>query len=198
VCTQYPYEGAAWDIPAPSSSVAATLRVVDVSSCHRLRSLDFVRSCVQLRCLSMAWCFGVTDLSPLGACSETLEELWMAHSHIVGSLAPLAACTRLRKLDLRGCRHVLLNQVEGLQLAQLADPQSVKIEGLVHELQPNIRPLIQQMAAGALRDLADHGAQTQAAITAAGAIPALEWLQESSPLADVRQAAAEALENLPH
>jgi hypothetical protein len=144
----------------------------------------------------MPWCFEVSDLSPLVACSETLEELWMARSN-VGSLAPLAACTGLRKLDLR-CNTVLHNQVEGLQLAHLADPQSVKIESLVHELLPNMLPELQQLAAWELRDLADHGAQTQAAITAAGAIPALENLQESSPSADVRQAAALALENLPH
>ncbi|KAG1656423.1 hypothetical protein FOA52_009638 [Chlamydomonas sp. UWO 241] len=40
---------AAWDIPTPSSSVAATLRVIDISFCFSLRSIDFVRSCLQLR-----------------------------------------------------------------------------------------------------------------------------------------------------
>jgi hypothetical protein len=139
--------------------------------------------------------FRVSDLSPLGACSETLEELWMARTHGVVSLAPLAACTRLRKLDLRDCRHVLLNQVEGLQLTHLADTQSVKFEGLVHELLPNMPHGMQWEAAYALRNLA---AQNTAAVTAAGAIPALEWLQESSPSAAVRHAAARALESLPH
>jgi hypothetical protein len=140
---------AARNMPAPSSSVSATLRVIDVTGCHRLRSIDFVRSCVQLRCLRMSSCYYVPDLSPLGACSETLEELWMANSSSVDSLAPLAACTRLRKLDLSGCNPVLRNQVEGLQIActHLADPQSVKFEGMVHELQPNIRPVIQKLAA---------------------------------------------------
>jgi hypothetical protein len=80
----------------------------------------------------MPGCFNVADLSPLAGCSETLEELWMANALSVVSLAPLAACTRLRKLDLRECRSLLLNQVEGLQVActHLADPQSVKFEGL--------------------------------------------------------------------
>jgi hypothetical protein len=180
--------------------VAATLRVIDISSCHRLRSIDFVRSCVQLRRLWMPSVIRVSDLSPLGSCSETLEELWMARSRYVVSLAPLAACTRLRRLDLRGCPSALLNQVEGLQVActQLADPQSVKFEGMVHDLLPNTPPGIQGYAAGGLRDLAYGNADNTAAITAAGAIPALEWLQESSPSADVRQAAARALDNLPH
>jgi hypothetical protein len=138
----------------------------------------------------------VSDLSPLGA---ALEELWMARALNVVSLAPLAACTRLRKLDLRDCSDLLLRAVQGLQLTciHLADPQSVKIEGLVHDLLPNMRPHIQSHAAWTLIDLAANSGQ-QAAITAAGAIPALEQLQESSPKADVRQLAALALESLPH
>ncbi|KAG1679540.1 hypothetical protein FOA52_011142 [Chlamydomonas sp. UWO 241] len=43
-----PHQGA-WYMPAPSSSVAATLRVIDISCCVHLRSVDFLRSCVQLR-----------------------------------------------------------------------------------------------------------------------------------------------------
>jgi hypothetical protein len=197
---QIPFAGTAWDMPAPSVSLAATLRVIDISGCHRLRSIDFVRSCVQLRCLWMPWCLSVEDLSPLGACSETLEELWMNSSVGVVSLAPLAACTRLRKLDLRGCRPSLINQVEGLQLTctHLADPQSVKFEGLVHELLPNMPHAMQREAAHALRALAAHSAQNVAEITAAGAIPALVRLHVTSPSADVWQAAARALENLPH
>jgi hypothetical protein len=58
-----------------SSAVAAKLRVLDVSGCGNLRSIDVVRSCVKLRCLWMPGCFSVSDLSPLAACSETLEEL---------------------------------------------------------------------------------------------------------------------------
>ncbi|KAG1676730.1 hypothetical protein FOA52_005019 [Chlamydomonas sp. UWO 241] len=148
-----PYKIAPWDIPAPSISVAATLLVVDISGCYNLRSINFVRSCAQLRCLWMPWCVNVTDLSPLGACSETLEELWMARSYSVTSLAPLAACTTLRKLDLHDCPSVLISQVEGLQLSctQLADPQSVVFEGLVHDVLPNMPAAMQHAAADALR-----------------------------------------------
>ncbi|KAG1679527.1 hypothetical protein FOA52_011128 [Chlamydomonas sp. UWO 241] len=192
-----PHTFARWDIPAPSSSVAATLGVVDISSCRRLRSIDFVRSCVQLRCLWMPWCCSVSDLSPLGTCSETLEELWMAFPPNITSLAPLAACTKLRKLDLRGCSSVLTNQVEGLQLAcpQLAAPKSVEFEGLVHELLPNMPADSHWAAADALWHLAARGVENQAAITSAGAIPALgQLLNSDSP--GVPAAAARALRNL--
>jgi hypothetical protein len=140
-----------------SSAVAAKLRVLDVSGCFYLRSIDVVRSCVQLRCLWMPRCFNVQDLSPLAACSETLEELWMADSRSVKSLAPLKACTRLRKLGLRSCDSVLHDQVQDLRLActQLADPASVKIEGLVHDLQPNMSPGMYWSATRALISLAE-------------------------------------------
>jgi hypothetical protein len=184
-------------IPAPSSSVAATLQVIVISCCQYLRSIDFVRSCVQLRCLWMPWCHRVKDMSPLGACSETLEELWMAKSYGGLSLAPLAACPRLRKLDLRGCSSALINQVEGLQLTctQLADPQSVVFEGLVHELQPFMPPSTQQLAADTLGTSAASSARNQAAIVAARAVPALQLLLESDSLY-VRVAATGALHNL--
>ncbi|KAG1673103.1 hypothetical protein FOA52_013173 [Chlamydomonas sp. UWO 241] len=140
----------AFDIPPPSSSAAATLRVIDVSGCWRLRSIDFVRSCVQLR---------------------------------------------LRKLDLRDCRSELISQVEGLQRGvagtQLADPQSVMFEGLVHELLPNMPPDEQVMAVDALGTSA-ASTEKQVAIAAAGAIPPLEQLLKSvTPR--VRAAAARAL-----
>ncbi|KAG1679525.1 hypothetical protein FOA52_011126 [Chlamydomonas sp. UWO 241] len=185
----------AWDIPAPSSSMAATLRVVNISDCYHLRSIDFVRSCVQLRCLWMPSCHSVTDLSPLEACSQTLEELWMAHSGGIVSLAPLAACTKLCKLDLRGCHSMLTNQVECLTCTQLADPATVKLEGLVHELLPSMPPSWQGAAARELGALAANGAQNQAEIAAAGAIPALERLLNSGP-PFVRAAAALALRSL--
>jgi hypothetical protein len=88
----------------------------------------------------------VEDLSPLAACSETLKELWMAGNHEVASLVPLTACTRLIKLDVRDCPVALVELVADLQTActQLADPRSVVIEGLVHELHPNLPPGVQK------------------------------------------------------
>jgi hypothetical protein len=112
------------------------------------------------------------------------------------SLVPLAACTKLRKLDLRGGTPFLRNQVPGLQLAELADLPTVEPEGLVHELQPSMPSNMQMTAANTLCDLAAAGAE--AAIIASGAIPALVRLQESSAWAYVRQAATRALEYLPH
>jgi hypothetical protein len=184
-------------MPVPSSCVATTLRVIDITGCESLRSIDFVRSCVQLRCLWMPLCCSVSDLSPLGSlCSETLEELWMAYSLGVVSLAyslgvvSLAACTRLRKLDLRGCSSADLNQVEGLKLTctKLADPRSVELDGLAHELQTNMPPNMQRQAADELWCLADHGTQNLSAI-----IPALEQLLLESDSPSVRVAAEGAL-----
>ncbi|KAG1666109.1 hypothetical protein FOA52_010899 [Chlamydomonas sp. UWO 241] len=36
-------------MPTPSSNVAATIRVIDISGCRSLRSIEFVGSCAQLR-----------------------------------------------------------------------------------------------------------------------------------------------------
>ncbi|KAG1666687.1 hypothetical protein FOA52_013599 [Chlamydomonas sp. UWO 241] len=115
------------------------LRVIDASYCVGVTSIDAVDSCVQLRCLRMPGCCGVSDLSPLAACSQ-LEELWMADTGLVTSLAPLRACPMLRKLDLRDCQPELNDQVADLQLActQLAHPSSVRLVGLVYELQPSM------------------------------------------------------------
>jgi hypothetical protein len=185
-----------------SSAVAAKLRVLDVSCCRYLRSIDVVRSCVKLRCLSMPGCDNVSDLSPLAACSETLEELWMADNEQIDSLAPLKACTRLRKLDLRDCYYELRDQVADLRLActQLADPASVMIVGLVHELQPSIPPVMQACAAYSLRDMIEGGIEARISIAAAGAIPALVQLLRPGPLgtmqAHVHAAAASALSSL--
>ena len=98
----------------------------------------------------------------------------MAGNFQVTSLAPLNACFKLRKLDLRGSQPVLHDQVEDLRLActQLADPSSVVLEGLVHELQPS-RPGTPWLSAYTLCSRAGYGAQHQSAITAAGAIPLL-------------------------
>jgi hypothetical protein len=85
-------------MPVLSSTASATLQVLDVSGCQGLRSIDVVRSCVQLRCLWMPCRLTVSDLSPLAACSETLEELWMAENYDIHSLAPLKACTRRTRL----------------------------------------------------------------------------------------------------
>jgi hypothetical protein len=168
-----------WDMVALSGNVGASLRVLDLSGCLTLRSVDVVRSCTQLRCLWMPGCFNVTDLSPLAACSETLEELWMGRALSVVSLAPLKACTRLRKLDLRGCSPVLLNQAECLRLA--CDPLTVKFEGPVHELQPNMPPGMQQAAATELWMLTDNGGpQIQAAIAAGACSPLVRLLAPAS------------------
>jgi hypothetical protein len=185
--------GGTWD-PLTLSAVAK-LRVLDISGCYRINSIDAVRSCVQLRCLWMPGCFRVSDLSPLAACSETLEELWMAHNEQIDSLAPLKACTRLRKIDLRGCNSHLRDQVEDLRLTciQLADPASVKIEGSVHNLQPSFPTYMQAGAAAALIDvIRGGGVEAKAAIAAAGAIPALvQLLASDSP--GVQMTAASAL-----
>ncbi|KAG1662822.1 hypothetical protein FOA52_009036 [Chlamydomonas sp. UWO 241] len=82
-----------WPMMTPSSAVAATLQVIDVSGCSHLTSIDAVRSCVQLRCLWMP-SVGLSDLSPLTACSNTLEELWLAGNEQVESLVSLKACPR--------------------------------------------------------------------------------------------------------
>ncbi|KAG1673210.1 hypothetical protein FOA52_013090 [Chlamydomonas sp. UWO 241] len=75
-----------WVMPE-LGSVAATLEVIDVSHCAGLVSIDAVRSCVKLRCLQMPG-VGVFDLSPLAACSQTLEELWMAAMYVVPTARP--------------------------------------------------------------------------------------------------------------
>jgi hypothetical protein len=163
-CTQAPRADAGvarpWDMPATlSSSVAAKLRVLDLSGCVDLRSIDIVRCCAQLRCLWMPGCLSVSDLLSLGVCSETLEELWMAGDDQVRSLDPLKACPRLRKLDLRGCLPALKAQVQDLQLScphLLAAPPSVEIEGLVHDLQPSIPPDMQEGAASAVAPYDDE------------------------------------------
>jgi hypothetical protein len=81
-----------WDLSL-SSSVGASLRVLDINGCVGLGSIDIVRSCAQLRCLRMHGDCGVSDLSPLAACSMTLEELWIAENKQVVSVAPLMSCT---------------------------------------------------------------------------------------------------------
>ncbi|KAG1652763.1 hypothetical protein FOA52_005957 [Chlamydomonas sp. UWO 241] len=185
-------------MPAFSSSVAATLRVSDVSDCFNLGSIDFVCSCVQLTCLWMPGCESVPDLLPLAACSETFEQQWMAGIDSIVNLAPLKACIRLRKLDLRGCKFDPA-QLEDLRLActQPADPASVQLEGLVHDLQPNLLPIVQAKAARTLADASvDGGLEAQTAIVAAGAIPALVQLVGSASPEDVQAAAAWALGNL--
>jgi HEAT repeat protein len=184
-------------VPPFSSGVSATLEVIDVSGCLYLRSIDFVRSCVKLRGLRMA-AAGVEDLSPVAACSETLEELWMARTDTVKSLVPLKACIGLRKLDVRDCAPSLRNQVADLQACTcLADPTSVCviIEGLVHELQPNMPPQLQMESGDALRRLARHNSDNKAAMTAAGAMPPLVLLLASDS-EDVRLAAARTLRNV--
>jgi hypothetical protein len=160
-----------WPMPVLSSTVAATLRVVDFTCCSGMTSIDAVRSCVQLRVMWMPY-VGVSDLSLLAACSETLEELWMSGNEQIDSLVPLKACTRLAKLDLFGCN--LDGQVEDLRQAcpQLADPSTAEVEGLVHELQPGIPPHNQAWAAYGQDEIINLGGPDYLVnIAAAGAIP---------------------------
>jgi hypothetical protein len=177
--------------------VAAKLRVLDVSDCWNLSNINIVRNCVQLRCLWMPGCHRVYSLSPLAARGETLEELWMAS--VVVSLSPLKACTRLRKLDLHGCGPVLHDQVEDLRLicTHLADPASVELEGLVHELQPNMPPEAQEEAANDIIGMTYEGdLDAQTAIADAGAIPALVLLLGRESSAKLQEVAAGALRHL--
>ncbi|KAG1666699.1 hypothetical protein FOA52_013611 [Chlamydomonas sp. UWO 241] len=167
--------GDAWGplglMPALSVNLAATLRVIDISYCVSIISIDAVGSCAQLRCLWMPGCGSVSDLSPLAACSK-LEELWMARSCGNVCLSPLKTCPKLRKLDLRVCHSMLHGQVADLQLActQLADPSSVEVEGLVHELQPNTQSVVKARADHGLRCLASYRARSQ---PVAGVVPPL-------------------------
>ncbi|KAG1664030.1 hypothetical protein FOA52_010449 [Chlamydomonas sp. UWO 241] len=189
----------AWDMQVPNSTAAVTLRVVNLSGCVGLRSIDAISSCVELRCLWMPGCVSVTDLSLLAACSKTLEELWMAGKPGVRSLVPLRACTKLRKLDVRGCYEMLLNEVADLQLTctQLATPSSVQCEGLVHDLQPSIAPDMQGHAALRLVRLCRVGGiEAQDAMVAAGAIPTLVRLLEPESSEGMQAAAADVLGNL--
>ncbi|KAG1677658.1 hypothetical protein FOA52_010441 [Chlamydomonas sp. UWO 241] len=198
IVRQAPQAGAS-GMPALSSSVAATLRVIDISGCAGLCSIDFVCSCAQLRCLWMPGCVGVFDLSPLSACSETLEELRLARSCGAVSLAPLRACTRLRKLDFCGCSVQLHDQVEDLRQActQLAPLSSVRLEGLVHEMQPSIPPNMQARAACALADMSyEGGPEVQDAIAAVCAIPDLVKLLGPESSTDIQAAAADVLFDL--
>ncbi|KAG1658042.1 hypothetical protein FOA52_014354 [Chlamydomonas sp. UWO 241] len=190
---------AAWSLSAFSSKLGATLRVLDLSGCDSLSSIDGVHSCVQLRCLHMPGCVSVSDLSPLAACSQTLQELWMASDALVQTLVPLASCLKLRKLDLQGCRPVLNTRVAGLQLTctQLAAPSTVELQGLVHELQLNLAPDMKVRAAVELRRRnREGGLEAQTAIAAAGAIPALAQLLGTGYPAQVQEAAVGALNDL--
>ncbi|KAG1657798.1 hypothetical protein FOA52_008188 [Chlamydomonas sp. UWO 241] len=131
----------------------------------------------------------------------------------------LKACTRLRKLDLRGCSFPIDEDdewedefagvdslVADLQLTctQLqasgtssSSPPSVALQGLVHELQPSLPPNVQCSAANSLGNLAAHHyVHSQAFIAAAGAIPALAQLLGPESSTGARQAAVRALGNL--
>ncbi|KAG1663338.1 hypothetical protein FOA52_004100 [Chlamydomonas sp. UWO 241] len=192
-------EACPWDMPAAlSSTVAATLRLTDLSGCIDLRSIEFLRCCAaaQLRCLRMPGCMHVSDLAPLGAC-ESLEELWMADDVRVRSLEPLKACRGLRQLDLRACLPALSAQVQDLQLSctELADPSSVALKGLVHGLQPSIPPDMQLDAAFNLAMMimtgrCPDGQDVTQDVVAAGAIPALVNLLGHDSTAETKTGAA--------
>ncbi|KAG1665292.1 hypothetical protein FOA52_015869 [Chlamydomonas sp. UWO 241] len=205
--------GEVLDVPTFSNSVAATLQLIDISGCGGLHSSDFVRSCVQLRCLWMPGFVSASDLSPLAACSETLEELWMAENAAVASLAPLKVCHRLRKLDLRDCHYALRDHVEDLRPAggpgisrdrrpgarappkhsippNIQDKAAITAAGaipaLVLLLGPDSAEAVKVTAAGTLRNLAANHAQNRVAVTAAGAVPALVLLLGRHSRTDVQ------------
>jgi hypothetical protein len=118
----------------------------------------------------------------------------MACNRQITTLVPLQACTRLAKLDLSGCN--LDDHVKDLQVAcpQLADPDSIVFEGLVHELLPSIPPHKQGEAIGWL--LGNHSLEDpgmQATLAAAGAIPPLVHMLES---ANLQVPAASVLDSL--
>ncbi|KAG1676635.1 hypothetical protein FOA52_008764 [Chlamydomonas sp. UWO 241] len=183
---QAPQADTAWDMPVASNNVAATLCVIDISGCDSLRSIDFVRSCVQLGCLWMPGCDDVSDMSPLGACREMLEELWMAGNAQICSLTPLAACARLRKLDLLDCVQ-LHDQVAGLQLTctQLAAPS----------LRPDAAGDVQEAAARVLCALT-FSSLNQTAFASSGGIPSLVRLLGPDSSAHMHEAAASVLQDL--
>ncbi|KAG1664750.1 hypothetical protein FOA52_004758 [Chlamydomonas sp. UWO 241] len=134
-------ERSAWDMAPLSSSLAAKLRVLDLSGCVGLRSIDVARGCEELVCVRMPGVTGVSDLSPLGACSQ-LEELWMSENPQIASVAPLKACPKLRKLYLGDMHSVLRDRRLGDVMLllktcpQLEDPSKVVLEGLVLTLRP--------------------------------------------------------------
>ncbi|KAG1679520.1 hypothetical protein FOA52_011121 [Chlamydomonas sp. UWO 241] len=190
-------DGAVQVVSTPSSGASANDLASALLRWPALRDLTLlnVSDSTDLSPLTTASLAGLTSLT--GACSEKLEELWVARSFNVVNLAPLAACTKLRKLDLRECSSSVTNQVEGLQLmcTKLADPATVKLEGMVHELLPNMPPDAQMASAAQLWSLASSGAQ-QAAIAAAGGILALVRLLGPDSTTGVQRAAAWALSSL--
>jgi hypothetical protein len=170
--------GFPFPLPAFSSNVAATLKVLDIRYCSLIGNIDSVRNCAQLTRIQMG-STRVSDLTPLASCTH-LEEAWMAGCSEIKSIAPLAACPRLRKLDLSGCLEGLRDQqFVDLKAActQLEDPSSVELEGLVHDLDPGIPEGPQWEAAEELAaltdDATDGSAQNRVIIAEAGAIPRL-------------------------
>ncbi|KAG1678302.1 hypothetical protein FOA52_013923 [Chlamydomonas sp. UWO 241] len=189
--------GGSHPLPAFSSNVAATLKVLDIRYCSLFSNIDSVRICAQLTRIQMD-CTNISDLTPLASCTH-LEEVWLAGCYGVRGLAPLMSCPRLRKLDVDACRTEVRNtQFEDLKAActQLQDPSSMLLEGLVHDLDAGIPNNAQCEAAEALAVFADDGAQNQATIAAAGAIPRLVKLLGPGSTDRMHEAAAAALCNL--
>jgi hypothetical protein len=122
------------------------------------------------------------------------------HGHCPArTLAPLKACKRLAKLDIRGGWFVLHEEFEDLHLVcnQLADPQSVELEGRVHDMHPSIPPDMQWRAARHLATMSQEGGfEVQTAIADAGAIPKLVQLLGPEFSADVQRESADALGSL--
>jgi hypothetical protein len=104
----------------------------------------------------------------------------------------------LRKLDVRGCRSVFINQVEGPQLTcpQLEDPQSVRLEGcLMNALLSNMLPSMQERAASDLSEMVAQSSQSE--LTAAGALsPLVKLLMKPEASEDLQEAAVWALSKL--
>ncbi|KAG1676912.1 hypothetical protein FOA52_014788 [Chlamydomonas sp. UWO 241] len=96
--TQAPHAGV-WGGLEFSVPLAARLQMIDLSGCVSLSSIDALRSCVKLRCLRMPGCDSVSDLSPLSACSGTLEELNISCCSGLSSIGALRSCLGLEHLQ---------------------------------------------------------------------------------------------------
>ncbi|KAG1664075.1 hypothetical protein FOA52_011432 [Chlamydomonas sp. UWO 241] len=103
----------------------------------------------------MPSCVSVSDLSPLGACSDTLEELWMAGNEQEDA-----------------SEYLLEMMVEGDLQVPIAIAAAGVIPRLVQLLAPHTMPRVKAAAAFALRNLAGVHPETDTIIANAGAIPA--------------------------
>jgi hypothetical protein len=103
-------------------------------------------------------------------CMRRSEELWLLLSYRITTLAPLAACSRPRKLDLRKC-HTLGSSRWKARRAPSWCIRSPSLKAPVHELLNSTRHLIFRRQQQMLGFGYASSVQNQVAIAAAGAIP---------------------------